>query len=55
MSDLSAFTRDSEGARMPEKFGMASVDSDGGLRMAGALGWTGKEGPFIPCATRGVS
>jgi hypothetical protein len=53
--DLSAFRRDSEGARMPEKFGIARVDSDGGLRMAGALpvalGPAGKVGPLIPRAT----
>lgn len=37
MSDLRAFTRDSEGARMPEKFGIARVDSDGGLRKVGTF------------------
>src|SRR5882762_655066 len=58
-SDLRAFTRDLEGARMPEKFGIASVDSDGGLRITGtpppALGPAGKAGPLMPGAMCGVS
>ena len=54
MSDLRAFTRDSEGARMPEKLGMASVDSDGGLRMAGTFPPVFESGPLIPRAVWGV-
>jgi hypothetical protein len=35
MSDWKAFRRDLDGGRMPVNVGMASVDSEGGLRKAG--------------------
>ena len=49
MSDVRALTKGSEGGRMAEKFGIASVDSDGGFRMAGMPPVT--LGPLIPRAT----
>lgn len=50
---FSAFVRDSEGGRMPVKDGMASVESDGGLRKAAGppdFGLDGKVGPCMPRA-----
>lgn len=55
MTDLRALIRDSEGGRMPENVGIASVDRDGGFRMGGAvpfLGLLGNAGPLIPRDSR---
>jgi hypothetical protein len=54
INDLRALRRDWEGGRMELKLGIASVESDGGLRIAWTfLGPEGSEGPTGPF-TRGL-
>jgi hypothetical protein len=49
INDESAFRRESEGGRIAEKVGIASVERDGGLRIGTgpALGPDGNAGPLV--------